>query len=245
MGRDREALEAYRRSAAIGEELRRADPDGGSSPSFALLRIGDTLFRLGDYQEALSSYRRAHELRVDEVKANPDDLWSRAALIVGRAKIGRTLSRLGQTRAALAECAEAIALMERTPFDPEQHRRRRIVRRELHRAGRCLRDARRRPARAAGRAAGPVALGARRPPAQLRVLARRARPRPAQRRRRRQAGRGRPRGGPLRAGACPAEPGGRDRRFRPACLAAPDARSVGDLAADLARHAVRPECTLK
>ena len=118
MGRDREALEAYRKAAAIGEELMRVDPEGGNSPSFALLRMGDMLFRLGDYQQALSSYRQAHELRVDEVKKDPDDLWSRVALIVGRAKIGRALSRLGQTRAALAECGEAVALMERTPVDP-------------------------------------------------------------------------------------------------------------------------------
>jgi eukaryotic-like serine/threonine-protein kinase len=119
MGRDREALEAYRKSAAIGEELLAADPESESSPAFAILRIGDTLFRLADYRQALTSYRRAHAMHAASLKADPANLWNRAAVVIGYAKIGRTLARLGQAEDALAACAEAIALLERTPVEPD------------------------------------------------------------------------------------------------------------------------------
>ncbi|HWM84320.1 MAG TPA: serine/threonine-protein kinase, partial [Kofleriaceae bacterium] len=119
MGRHREALDAYRKSAAIAQEEMATDPKSGGSYSFALLRAGDMLVRLGDHREALPAYQKAQAVRAADVASDPANLWKRTALIEGHAKIGRTLAMLGQAKEALAACEEALSLMKGTTVEPD------------------------------------------------------------------------------------------------------------------------------
>jgi non-specific serine/threonine protein kinase/serine/threonine-protein kinase len=116
LNRPLEALEAFRRSLAIGEELAAADPSG-HRVTFSVLRVGIMLARLGDHEQALRYFRRAEAIAAEDVKADPENLWERGALIEIRASTCAALVRLARPSAA-STCAETARLIEETIVEP-------------------------------------------------------------------------------------------------------------------------------
>ena len=121
MGRDREALESYSRDFAIAEELSAADPENEqyrADRAYALIRLGDMLARLAELPQALARYRQSLELRSRDVESDPSNLWKRASLIEAHAKLAKTLAKMRDGEAAVATCADTLALMDATTLEP-------------------------------------------------------------------------------------------------------------------------------
>ncbi len=76
------------------------------------------LAKIGDNEAALVNYRKSLEIRANDVKADPSNLWKRSSLIEAHAKICKTLARSGNVSAALAAAAETLALMNKTAVEP-------------------------------------------------------------------------------------------------------------------------------
>jgi len=117
LGHAREALDAYLHCLAIEDELAAADPKAERG-NFVLLRVGNMLDRLGDHQQALGYYQRAHAIVVDQVKADPVNLWKRAGLIEVQAFTCAALAALAKHGAASAACDDAVKLIEQTTVEP-------------------------------------------------------------------------------------------------------------------------------
>jgi non-specific serine/threonine protein kinase/serine/threonine-protein kinase len=115
--RDREALESYRRSQVISDELAKADP-ATKRGMFGLLRIGNVLVRLGRYGQALEYYGDARAIAVEGVEADPQDLWKRAGLIEVEAATCAALTTLARPVQAIAACNRAVALIDQTAVEP-------------------------------------------------------------------------------------------------------------------------------
>jgi tetratricopeptide (TPR) repeat protein len=136
LGRAHEALEAYRRSLAINDELAAADPKAERG-IWELLRVGNMLDRLGDHQQALGYYHRAHAILVDDVEADPGNLWRRAGLIEVQASTCAALVRLAKHTAASATCGDAVRLIEQTTVEPTNA----VIRASLARSYKAMADA--------------------------------------------------------------------------------------------------------
>ena len=116
LGRLREALDAYLRSLAIGEELATADPKGYRI-TFSLLRIGNVLARLGEHDRALTYYRRAEATSAIDAAADPTNLWTRAGLIEIQAFTCASLVSLVR-HGGEAKCAETMTMIDETEVEP-------------------------------------------------------------------------------------------------------------------------------
>lgn len=136
LGHTRDALEAYLHSLAIDEELAAADPKA-ERQIFGLLRVGNTLDRLGDHQQALGYYQRAHAIVADQVKADPGNLWKRGGLIEVRAFTCAALAALARHTAASAACDDAVRLIEHTSVEPTNA----VIRAALARSYKTMADA--------------------------------------------------------------------------------------------------------
>jgi tetratricopeptide (TPR) repeat protein len=120
MGRTHGALGSYREQAGICEQLHRADPSNEQyrgDLAYALIRVGDMLFKLADYAEALANYKRSQDFRSADVKANPANLWKRSSLIEAKAKICKTLAAAHRSGEAQEPCLDALTLMQTTNLD--------------------------------------------------------------------------------------------------------------------------------
>lgn len=117
LGRTREALEAFQRCLALDDELAAADPEA-SRPVFSLVRVGNMLDLLGEHDNALAHYRRARQVIATEVRADPADLWKRAALIEIEAYSCAALTRLARQAAAGDACKAAVGMIEDTRVEP-------------------------------------------------------------------------------------------------------------------------------
>jgi tetratricopeptide (TPR) repeat protein len=80
--------------------------------------VGDMLFKLGRYPEALTDYRRSQDLRSADVKADPTNLWKRSSLIEAKAKICKTLATAHRAGESQEPCSDAFSLMQATVLDP-------------------------------------------------------------------------------------------------------------------------------
>ncbi|MDQ2670320.1 MAG: hypothetical protein M3Y31_06800, partial [Gemmatimonadota bacterium] len=117
MNRHAEALPLFQRSVGIGEALAAADTAMSRSDlDFGYLRVGDMLARLGREPEALTYYRRTVESRRQQVAGDPDNLWTRLALLESTTRVCRTLA-VQDPGAARATCAEARDLAVGTSVD--------------------------------------------------------------------------------------------------------------------------------
>jgi serine/threonine protein kinase/tetratricopeptide (TPR) repeat protein len=135
LGRHREALEAFLRSLAIDEELAAADPKTHKT-TFSLIRVGNILDRLGDHEQSLSYYDRAHAIFIAEVEADPENLWKRGGLIEVQAFACASLARLARHAAASAACSNAVTLIEQTTVEPTNA----VVRASLARSYKTMAD---------------------------------------------------------------------------------------------------------
>jgi eukaryotic-like serine/threonine-protein kinase len=117
LGRLREALDSFQRSAAVDDEITAADPRAGRG-FFVLVRIGNVLDELGEPRRALAYYERARAILVRDVALDPTDLWKRGGLVEVEAFSCAALTRLAQHDRASGACAAASKLIEETPVDP-------------------------------------------------------------------------------------------------------------------------------
>jgi serine/threonine protein kinase/tetratricopeptide (TPR) repeat protein len=136
LGRTHEALAAYLRSLAIDDELAAVDP-GAYRGTFALVRVGNTLDRLGDPRQALDYYDRAQAVLIDDLAKDSGNLWKRAGLIEVQAARCAALTRLARHAAAAAVCADAVTLIERTSVEPTNA----VIRAALARSYKAMADA--------------------------------------------------------------------------------------------------------
>jgi non-specific serine/threonine protein kinase/serine/threonine-protein kinase len=90
-------------------------------PNFAPLRLveatalgglGSTQLDLGRNTEALSSYRAAQAIHLEQAEADPRDARSKSMLASSHYRIGRALLKMGEARAALSEFQSALAARE-------------------------------------------------------------------------------------------------------------------------------------
>jgi tetratricopeptide (TPR) repeat protein len=122
MGRIREALGNYRQDVAIAEKLLHNDPSNEQSRddlAYGLIRVGDMLFKLASYSEALAKYKRSQELRASDVQKDPSSLWKRSSFIESKAKICKTLAAMKDSSQAKEVCADALSMMQATTVSPD------------------------------------------------------------------------------------------------------------------------------
>jgi non-specific serine/threonine protein kinase/serine/threonine-protein kinase len=136
LGQTREALDGYLRSLAVDEELAAGDPKAERS-TFSMLRVGNMLDRLGDHQQAVSYYERAHAILATQVGADPGNLWKRGGLIEVQAYTCAALTALAMHAAASAACDEAVQLIEQTSVEPTNA----VIRASLARSYKTMADA--------------------------------------------------------------------------------------------------------
>ena len=136
LDRTREALEAYLRSLAIDEELAAADPSAHRG-AYSVVRVGNMLDRLGDHDQALDYYDRAHGFLAADVAGDPENSWKRGALIEVQASRCAALTRLGRHAEAPAVCAETETLIKETSVEPTNA----VIRAALARSYKAMADA--------------------------------------------------------------------------------------------------------
>ncbi|HEX5632427.1 MAG TPA: serine/threonine-protein kinase, partial [Gemmatimonadales bacterium] len=105
LGRWADALERFRR-------LDREAPG-----SFASVRLGETLARLGRHGEAVPHLRAALRTHEAELRADTANLYRRLAVAEDRTRLCASLAALGD-RGAPATCGAAASLMRGTPIEP-------------------------------------------------------------------------------------------------------------------------------
>jgi non-specific serine/threonine protein kinase/serine/threonine-protein kinase len=93
----------------------------GKFPNFAPLRqaeatalggLGSTLLDMGRNDEALSSYRAAQVIHLEQAEADPRDARSQSMLATSHYRIGKALLKMGEARAAMAEFQSALTARE-------------------------------------------------------------------------------------------------------------------------------------
>jgi tetratricopeptide (TPR) repeat protein len=106
-------------------------------PTFSLMRVGNMLAELRDYEQALGYYRRAEAIFAEEVKADPSNSWTRGGLIEVRAFTCVALAGLARHAAASTVCGQATRLIEETKVEPTNA----VIRASLARSYTAMADA--------------------------------------------------------------------------------------------------------
>ena len=121
LGDKRGALESFRKSIAIYEELIAADPSNAQiygDVGDPYRRAGDLLISDDDNTRALQYYRRSMQVYENAAAKAPDDLTVHLCVAICRASIGTIQARLGERAAAFAECQKAVALLSQILEEP-------------------------------------------------------------------------------------------------------------------------------
>ena len=121
MGRERDALAAYRRTLALRTEVARLDPKNfraAEGVASSTRRIGALLGVMGDWNGALTQLRKAILLYEDLTGRAPEDWETACNLAEAHVELANTLAaapghRSAGTAAAVAEFEKAIAVLVR------------------------------------------------------------------------------------------------------------------------------------
>jgi non-specific serine/threonine protein kinase/serine/threonine-protein kinase len=117
--RHADALAIYQRLLTESRAETRRDPRNAlarGGVAINLIRVGDMEVRLGRARQALSRYREAHSMAVEEFRADSNNLYKRLQVMESQARICRALGAV-TPNSADAECSRAAALMNATVLD--------------------------------------------------------------------------------------------------------------------------------
>jgi non-specific serine/threonine protein kinase/serine/threonine-protein kinase len=115
------ALESFRKKLPLDEQSLAQDSANSQARSdsgYSYKRIGDLLTNTGKYSEALLFNQKALEMWEPLSKNSLQDLGLRYGIIKTHAGIGLIHAKLGDRRAALTECGQAISLLGKIEDDP-------------------------------------------------------------------------------------------------------------------------------
>ena len=122
-GNPSEALEHYRVSSAILEDLSKRDPADPRTRRFLGIvheRLGTVLNELGETSQALEAYRRSFAIREALVADQPNNTDARRDAAIASEKIGDVLKVMGDPKGALEGYSKAPAGFESlAAADPE------------------------------------------------------------------------------------------------------------------------------
>jgi len=122
-GNPSEALEHYRVSSAILEDLSKRDPADPRTRRFLGIvheRLGTVLNELGETSQALEAYRRSFAIREALVADQPNNTDARRDAAIASEKIGDVLKVMGDPKGALEGYSKALAGFESlAAADPE------------------------------------------------------------------------------------------------------------------------------
>jgi eukaryotic-like serine/threonine-protein kinase len=117
-----QAMDSYQKYTEIAQSLLAKDPSNEQyrgDTAYGLLRIGDMFVQSREYDQALLNYKKSQTMRTEDVTTDPTNLWKRSSLIESYAKIGKTLSKMGQVERGKAEAVSTFSMMEKTEVEPE------------------------------------------------------------------------------------------------------------------------------
>lgn len=115
------ALQSFYKKLALDKKALADDPLNALSREdygYSCQRIGYLLAQTGDYGQALSYSRKALGTNERLLADSPQSIRIRHHGVLLRAYIGEMQAKLGKREAALAECAQATALLDDMPEDP-------------------------------------------------------------------------------------------------------------------------------
>lgn len=117
-----ESRDAYERARQIDEQLYSWNPSNQRARldlSYDYSDLGWVAARLGNYEQALTSHRRALALRTEAAKADPNDFRAALAEASSTDRIGALLHRMGDLKGSLATLQLAIQRFENLTDSPD------------------------------------------------------------------------------------------------------------------------------
>ena len=112
VGRNDEALGAYRRAQALLERLVEAHPTSRSELAVVINNIGIIHAEEGRPGQALESFRRYRAIHEELVSADPTNAWFRQMLAYAHDNVGLTSLQLARDGEALAALRDGLAIHE-------------------------------------------------------------------------------------------------------------------------------------